>query len=56
MKHLRGISDNRERTIREFSSARVTGPVSADAKTDFLNAMWRAWSDYTYQKKTELSV
>ena len=28
----------------------------ADAKTDFMNAIWRAWGDYVYQKKNEVSV
>lgn len=27
----------------------------ADAYTDFLNALWRAWQDFRYQKNEEIA-
>ncbi|MCX5769087.1 MAG: hypothetical protein NTZ09_02260 [Candidatus Hydrogenedentes bacterium] len=34
----------------------VAVPDRADAKTDFMNAVYNAWTDFVYQKKNELSV
>ena len=34
----------------------VAAPERADAKTDFMNAVYNAWTDFVYQKKNELSV
>lgn len=31
-------------------------PLVADATTDFMNGLWRVWSDYVYEKKNEFSV
>lgn len=28
--------------------------VRADAFTDFMNAIWRAWQDFRYAKKNEI--
>jgi hypothetical protein len=36
--------------------ARVAVPERADAKTDFMNAVYNAWTDFVYQKKNEFSV
>ncbi len=30
--------------------------VRADAFTDFLNAIWRAWQDFRIAKKNEISI
>lgn len=30
--------------------------VRADAFTDLLNAVWRAWQDFRYAKKNEYSI
>ena len=49
MKHLGKVSVVRNRlTSRE--------PGFADAKTDFLNAIWKAWSDFIVAKKNETSM
>lgn len=56
MKHLRRVSVVHERALRGSPRNSETGPNSADAKTDFLNAIFRAWSDFVFQKKNELSV
>ena len=34
----------------------ATTPQTADAKTDLLNAVYNAWTDFVYQKKNELTV
>jgi hypothetical protein len=33
-----------------------TEPSFADAKSDFQNAIWRAFSDYIYQKMNEVGM
>ena len=40
----------------ELKRAKVAVPDRADAKTDFMNAVYNAWTDFVYQKKNELSV
>lgn len=35
---------------------RPAAPQRADAKTDFLTAVYNAWTDFVYQKKNELSL
>jgi hypothetical protein len=49
MKHVTQITLVR----RGFSACE---PAPADAKSDFMNALWRAWSDFVYQKKNETSL
>lgn len=53
MKHVAMISKQRR---MEKCESRVTSPVTADAKSDFMNAMWRAWSNFLYEKKNEVST
>jgi hypothetical protein len=31
-------------------------PGFADAKSDFMNAIWKAWQDFVVQKKNEVNV
>lgn len=57
MRHVRRVSLVREGKVSE--PARYCGearPDLADAKSDFMNAIYRAWSDYVYAKKNEMSV
>jgi hypothetical protein len=57
MKHIGKVSVVRERAATGAPRGRTgTEPGFADAKTDFMNAIWRAWSDFVYQKKNEVSV
>jgi len=57
MKHIGSISVVRSVATRDLDGYPAnTAPVSADAKADFLNAIWRAWWDYVDAKKNELSV
>ncbi len=53
MKHIRKVTVVREDVLR--SAARPV-PDFADAKTDFQNAVWRAWEDYLMAKKNELTL
>ncbi len=39
-----------------FRRVGVTVPERADAKTDFMNSVYNAWTDFVFQKKNELSV
>lgn len=48
MKHLGKVTRVREMALHT--------PGAADAKTDFMNAIWRAWSDYVYEKKNEMAL
>lgn len=52
MKHLGRVSLSRELAMR----AAHAEPGYADAKTDFIAALWRAWQDFVYQKKNELTL
>ena len=53
MKHLGKIS-----VIRDCARGQATRtePDFADAKNDLMNALWRAFSDYAYQKKNEVGI
>ena len=54
MKHLQRVSVAKR--LASGSRCRTqTEPGLADAKTDFMNAVYRAWSDFVAQKKTELA-
>ncbi len=54
MKHVSKVSA----TVNtpEFRRVCAAVPERADAKTDFMNAVYNAWTDFVYQKKNELSV
>jgi len=57
MRHLRTVSVVKELTSRNARrESSGTDPGFADAKTDFMNAVWRAWSDYVLQKKNEMTL
>ncbi|NIA13392.1 MAG: hypothetical protein GWP08_04870 [Nitrospiraceae bacterium] len=57
MKHLQRLSVAKRLTIEPSSRCgSETDPGLADAKSDFMNAIYRAWTDYVYQKKNELSL
>jgi hypothetical protein len=56
MSHLRKVSAERADWMdasAQAADACILGaaPMLADAKTDFLNAIFRAWNDYVYAKK-----
>ena len=56
MKHVGRVS-----VVMRVPAARngenpVREPGFADAKTDLLNALWRDFQQFVYQKKTETSV
>lgn len=53
MKHLGRITIESHMGLRDMAR---TEPGYADAKTDFLNAIWRAWSDFVFQKKNETQL
>lgn len=53
MKHVAMISQ--QRRIEKSEVRNTTSPFVADAKSDFMNAMWRAWSNFLYEKKNEVS-
>lgn len=42
MKHIRGISASKA--------------IRADALSDFYNAVWQAWLEFSYRKKNEIIV
>ena len=46
MKHIQGVSFGRE-------NASALRPNAADAKGDFLDAIFRAWQDFVFAKKNE---
>jgi hypothetical protein len=57
MKHLHKVSVINERALRSMLRGGVeANPGPADAKTDFMNAIWRAWGDFVYQKKNEIRL
>lgn len=57
MKHLHRVSVVSERAVKAVLRGGAEGtPSPADAKTDFMNAIWRAWGDFVYQKKNEVSL
>jgi len=49
MKHVAKVS-----AVRPMAHAPM--PERADAKTDFLTAVYNAWTDFVYQKKNELTL
>ncbi|HOZ45016.1 MAG TPA: hypothetical protein PLO37_05205 [Candidatus Hydrogenedentes bacterium] len=53
MKHIGRVTEVRWDRMKEAAGYE---PDFADAKTDFQNALWRAWSDYVYQKKNEVAI
>ncbi len=57
MKHLGKVSVVRSRmATRRAGGAFRAEPDFADAKSDFLNAIWKAFGDFVVQKKNELSI
>ena len=58
MKHIRKVSRGREGTAWDAirGRSRAGALECADAKGDFMNAIWRAWSDYVFAKKNEVSI
>jgi hypothetical protein len=53
MKHIGKVSVIRRQT-RAYTMG--TDPGFADAKIDFLNAIWKAWSDFIVAKKNEIGI
>jgi hypothetical protein len=54
MKHIGRVSVIREGALRGLAgNGRGTDPCCADAKTDLMNAVWRAWADFVVAKKNE---
>ncbi len=57
MKHLSRVSVIHAETLRALvRDGNTVGPSPADAKTDFLNALARAWSDFVFEKKNSTTV
>ena len=57
MKHLGRVSVVRDWATGDFMRDRSGAELGfADAKTDFMNAVWRAWLDYILQKKNEVRL
>jgi len=58
MKHVGTVSSVTSKVRREFAgdTRGVAMLNRADAKSDFMNAIWRDMSDYVYQKKNETQV
>ncbi len=56
MKHVVKVSAKCEGAISRLSIAHTPGPDFADAKADFLNAVYRAWSDFVFAKKNETGL
>ena len=50
MKHIATLSGMKQ---IERRPAAYEAPGVADAKSDFLNAVWTAWNNYTYAKKNK---
>lgn len=62
MKHVQRVSAARAyalgagRVAVNGARAGEPSPEFADAKTDFLNAVWLAWQNFMFAKKNELLV
>lgn len=53
MKHVGIVTAIRGRAASDFTHEAMG---CADAKGDFLNAIWRAWSDFVVAKKNEMAI
>ena len=53
MKHIGQVTVGREVVSKDTG---WTAPACADAKSDFLNGLWRLWGDYAYSKKNEMAI
>jgi hypothetical protein len=57
MKHLGKVSVVRSRMTSRCAGGAFRGePDFADAKSDFLNAIWKAFGDFVVQKKNEFRI
>jgi hypothetical protein len=57
MKHVGKVSVVRDaRTVWGAWNGAAQPDFATSAKTDFLNAIWKAFSDFVVQKKNEVSL
>ena len=57
MKHVENISSVRDWTVRDCQAGNARTELGvADAKTDFLNNIWRDWQDFVFANKNEVSL
>jgi len=57
MKHVGKVSVVRDvRTVARGGNGVAQPDFATSAKTDFLNAIWKAFSDFLVQKKNEASL
>lgn len=56
MRHLTKVSVAPKRATRVSLDELETGVLRADAKSDFMNAIYVAWEDYVYAKKNEMRL
>jgi len=57
MKHLGQVSAMRDaRTMSSAWNGRSQPDFATSAKTDFMNAVWKAFADFVVQKKNEVSL
>ncbi len=55
MKHIGKVSVVRDAVVAPRALS-VSHPDFADAKADYLNAIWKATTDYAVAKKNEVSL
>lgn len=56
MKHLGKVSVARTLSIVTGANGGSRPDLAVDAKTDYLNAIWKATTDYVVAKKNEISL
>jgi len=56
MKHLGKVSVARTLSMLSGAQSGSHPDLAVDAKTDYLNAIWKATTDYVVAKKNEVSL